>query len=242
MSIQPVVSMPLPETTPVAPMAHVAHRAGAASGANGATLIDISASVLKEVAAADFPKLTAILDSAPLHHVADQIPNHIVVSAKFEAEVSLARASQLLAGASEKILPNWQTHPEALLGVANQLFDAGGYMNYLRSAYVAQIVAEYLPASSKAALEGNIDQTWEIISKRARAQLGNLWFRAPLLVLLLSWLALGLAVGLCSMVVRALPVHGAGESLFGAFYDVWGLGFLALVGFGFWARVRRVRF
>lgn len=51
--------------------------------------------------------------------------------------------------------------------------------------------------------------------------IGNLCTRAPLLVLLLAWLI----AGLC-----------------GAMSNVWALGFLAIVGFGFYARVRRVRF
>lgn len=55
----------------------------------------------------------------------------------------------------------------------------------------------------------------------------KLWFRAPLLALLLAWLIAGLVA------VAVVPLQ--------AVFDIWALGFLALVGFGFYARVRNVR-
>lgn len=54
------------------------------------------------------------------------------------------------------------------------------------------------------------------------------WARAPLLVLLLAWLVAGL------MAAAVVPLN--------AVFEAWGLGFLALVGFGFFARVRNIRF
>jgi hypothetical protein len=49
-----------------------------------------------------------------------------------------------------------------------------------------------------------------------------LWRRAPLLVLLLTWLAVGIFGGI----------------LFSGF-EFWALGFLALVGFGFYRTIRK---
>jgi hypothetical protein len=54
------------------------------------------------------------------------------------------------------------------------------------------------------------------------------WLRTPLLALLLAWFVAGLA----AFVFVPLP----------AVFDGWALGFLVLVGLGFYARVRHVRF
>ncbi|MGH9653879.1 MAG: hypothetical protein ACRD6B_10510 [Bryobacteraceae bacterium] len=56
----------------------------------------------------------------------------------------------------------------------------------------------------------------------------KLWLRAPLLVLLLSWLVAGL------IAAAVVPLN--------AVFELWGLGFLALVGLGFYTRVRNIRF
>ena len=66
------------------------------------------------------------------------------------------------------------------------------------------------------------------------AFLKNLWRRAPLLLLLLGWLAGGVAGGSLVALLRSdLP-----PSTVSWFFEVWALGFLALVGFGFYMRVR----
>lgn len=64
----------------------------------------------------------------------------------------------------------------------------------------------------------------------------RLWVCAPLLILLLSWLVAGLFAGIAMILFEssAGPVNTV--------FDFWGLGFLAIVGFGFYARVRNMRF
>lgn len=56
----------------------------------------------------------------------------------------------------------------------------------------------------------------------------KLWLRAPLLILLLAWLVAGL------IAAAIVPLNGV--------FELWALGFLALVGLGFYARVRNIRF
>lgn len=64
----------------------------------------------------------------------------------------------------------------------------------------------------------------------------RLWRRAPLLVLLLGWLATGLCAGMAAILfaASAAPVN--------AIFNLWAVGFLAIAGFGFYARVRNIRF
>jgi hypothetical protein len=66
-------------------------------------------------------------------------------------------------------------------------------------------------------------------------RLKKLWQRAPLLVLLLGWLAAGLVVGS----VMALFREGWVASIIGPFFEIWALGFLALILFGFYMQLRR---
>ena len=73
------------------------------------------------------------------------------------------------------------------------------------------------------------------------ARVEVLWRRAPLLVLLLAWLAIGTAAGLASLVQRKVWPDAWPPWLADAGFSFWGLGFLALVLFGFYARVRNVR-
>jgi hypothetical protein len=67
---------------------------------------------------------------------------------------------------------------------------------------------------------------WNAALPRLVVRLKKLWLQAPLLILLLAWLLLGIAGG----VFNLLGVEN------------WTLGFLALVGFQFYATVRRPRF
>lgn len=73
------------------------------------------------------------------------------------------------------------------------------------------------------------------------ARVAVLWNRAPLLVLLLAWLAIGTAGGLASLMQRAVWPEAWPSWLVDAGFSLWGLGFLALVLFGFYVRVRNVR-
>lgn len=73
------------------------------------------------------------------------------------------------------------------------------------------------------ARRGRVPVWRQIVRSGAR----KLWLRAPLLALLVAWLVAGLVAA------AFVPVPTV--------FDVWALGFLALVGLGFYARVRSVR-
>jgi hypothetical protein len=68
-----------------------------------------------------------------------------------------------------------------------------------------------------------------------------LWQRAPLLVMLLVWFAVGFSGGCVFALLRSYWPEMWPESLVADGFEVWGLGFLALIGFGFYARVRNIR-
>ena len=76
------------------------------------------------------------------------------------------------------------------------------------------------------------------MSPRFRA----LWLRAPLLILLLAWFAIGLGMAGVSWIWRSLFPDTWPAFLANVGFDVWGVGFLALIAFGFYMRVRNVRF
>lgn len=65
-----------------------------------------------------------------------------------------------------------------------------------------------------------------------------LWKRAPLLVMMLVWFAIGLAGGLAFAVASRFWAESLIVSIGNFAFDLWGIGFLALVGFGFYVRVR----
>lgn len=73
------------------------------------------------------------------------------------------------------------------------------------------------------ARRGRVPVWGQIVRSGAR----KLWLRAPLLALLVAWLV----AGLVAAAFVPLPTV----------FDAWALGFLALVGLGFYARVRSVR-
>ncbi len=69
-----------------------------------------------------------------------------------------------------------------------------------------------------------------------------LWVRAPLLILLLAWFAIGLAGGTACLLLGNLYSRELLTAITAAASEIWGLGFLALVGLGFYLRIRNVRF
>jgi len=66
----------------------------------------------------------------------------------------------------------------------------------------------------------------------------QLWNRAPLLVMLLAWFFFGLAGGVAFAVGSRIWPDSTFVAVGNLAFMLWGLGFLAMVGFGFYARVR----
>ena len=171
--------------------------------------------------------------------------------ARLDAEGRIAQASELVHAAGLKELAGWETRPEILLMLAHSLLDTGGHTNFVRAAEVAQAVIDAThwapavaplgtvppsPAHSRGAL-GASRFTRERGSARTSIRIRALWRRAPLLVLLLAWFAVGLIGGVSSLVLRRLWP----DAPFSSAFDLWALGFLGLVLFGFYMRVRNVR-
>jgi|GEM_PF-6055650 len=75
----------------------------------------------------------------------------------------------------------------------------------------------------------------------ATSAIALLWMRAPLLVLMLFWLSAGI-VGGVGFVIVSHTWPDSSLVVAGNFaFNLWGLGFLALVGAGFYARIRHRR-
>jgi hypothetical protein len=94
----------------------------------------------------------------------------------------------------------------------------------------------------KSSAFGDVLENLAVLREISAAAVHQMWGRAPLLVMLLGWFFFGLAGGVAFAIgSRIWP-----ESLFVAIgnlaFTLWGLGFLALVGFGFYARIRYSRF
>jgi hypothetical protein len=74
---------------------------------------------------------------------------------------------------------------------------------------------------------------------KLREKVAGLWRRAPLLVLLGGWFLIGLVGGLLSVPVKMIWPNSWFVETSDFAFQAWGMGFLALIVFGFWARVRR---
>ena len=200
----------------------------------------------------------------PIRPQMDSLLARLANVARLDAESRVTEAARTVEERGGKPLPEWEARPETLLAIANRLLDAGGHVNSVRATQVAQVVidaAHWAPAtvalpdapalrragneeerrSSQAITVPGLEGRWAVLRKRAPAQLAVFWRRAPLLVLLLAWLAIGTAGGLVSWTQRKLWPEAWPGWLSDAGFTLWGLGFLALVLFGFFSRVRNVR-
>lgn len=207
----------------------------------------------------------------PIRAEVDHLLTHFTTVAKLDAEGWLAHADQALETPGHAAaLAHWQTTPETLLHVAHRLFDSGGYANYTHSADLAKAILndfppQYLPCAAqftrpsvcetttkldasgedkprrKRLPAATAQTTWTSLRAAAAPRLLALWQRAPLLVLLLSWLGAGVVAGPAAIILRTLWPETWPASIIDFGFEVWGIGFLALVLFGFYARIRDIR-
>lgn len=199
----------------------------------------------------------------PIRASVEQFLDRNTALAKMDAEGRLEQAGQSVASSAADRLAGWDMRPAAMLTIANRMFDAGGLPNYMHAAQLSQVVIDGSALGSLwvPGMVGVPAETMELSRRRAsgalnpaagfvsesmrrtlavmRATLRNLWSRAPLLVLLVGWLLVGIMGGLVSMLWRQAWVETWPAYLSSLAFDVWGLGFLVLVGFGFYASVRR---
>ncbi len=195
---------------------------------------------------------------APIRTSLDQLLNRVTQVSKIRAESDLARIEHSLDEAGWPRLPQWETRPDVLVRLARQLFEAGGYPNYVRSAELAQTILQSayweafvpqpppLSPAQQALIDSDVEGSlspapplWKTLSEEAPVILRVLWQRAPLLVLFFAWLTIGSAAGLAYVLIRIFSPAASLVSLGNTGFSLWALGFLALVGFGFYARVRK---
>ena len=151
-----------------------------------------------------------------------------------EAGVQNKPASQAMAAAAAASVTNAGI-PQMLPGI-NVPYWASPDLQTGRPDSTRRISA--YPRSSPATFDRGVRQNLRALQEVSAAAFRQLWFRAPLLVLMLSWFALGIVGGTAfAMGSRIWP-----DSLFVTVgnigFTVWALGFLALVGYGFYARVK----
>jgi hypothetical protein len=173
---------------------------------------------VEAIAAHDFPRalhaiaelLTKAPDSetrilqepslAPIHSGIRELVNNLAVEARTEAHKILASAAPLIA------VQTTQDNSAAVLAFAYQLFETGQYANYVRAGRLGKLLL------GRSQPEGAIENRTEKQVSRAARKLGLVWRRAPMLVLLVTWLLLGIFVAPFST-------------------ESWVVGFLALIVF-----------
>jgi hypothetical protein len=150
------------------------------------------------------------------------LTQRLETSARSEAERIVLAASLAVATDALRIVAPNTVPPQDLLALAMRFLESGQYVNYIRAAELGRIVlARY--SGSAAHSRGE--------------RLRKLWHRAPLLVLLLGWLGIGLVGGVLSLVDRYGGQGPIGEGA----VEVWATGFLMLVLFQFFVTVRSFR-
>jgi len=144
-------------------------------------------------------------------------------------------------------------HPERLdgpgaLAIAERLVESGQLVNYFRAADLSEaVIAFYARAVPDLALDtARGAERGKLNSKQggrhAVLRLVKIWWATvPLLVLLVGWVALGAAGGAIVQLARAAGVELLSASTVRAAFELWGVGFLALVVFQFWITVRGIR-
>jgi len=176
--------------------------------------------------------------------------SRLAAAAYLDAESRLGRATQLLEAAASRELPGQELRPEIVIMIAGRFQEAGGYANWIRSAELSQMAINAyafapIPAPIPLAARGRIRSRYADASlgsrRRWAPQIRMLWRRDPLLVLLLAWLALGILGGSASAIWRSGWPQTWPQSLSDMGFDVWGIGFLAQIGLGFYARIRNWR-
>jgi hypothetical protein len=193
---------------------------------------------------------------APVRAEVEHLVSRLTSIARLDAATRLEHAAQLTEAANSTNLPGWDAAPETVLQIANRFFDSGRHDNYVRAAQVAQVlidiyetapVAMYRPlierAHSRRPRPGPVTarRGWAAARRQILPRVRKLWLRAPLLILLLGWFSLGIAGALTLLILRSISPGNAPAALISAGFDLWGIGLLALVGFGFYIRVRNVQ-
>ena len=216
---------------------------------------------LTELATLD-PRQAETLDAEPglaaIRPDVGRLLFRLASAARLDAEARLEQATHLgqtarpneLDGEVTGKLVGQAVRPEIAILIAGRLLEAGGYVNCIHSAALSQVLINqsgWVPApvptplmdlrsspirSARASLD--LLRRWTPWMKR-------LWLRAPLLILLLAWFAVGVVVGSISAVIRNYWPQIYPESAVALGFEVWGVGFLALILFALYASLRYPR-
>jgi len=89
---------------------------------------------------------------------------------------------------------------------------------------------------------GDLFDNLSFVKEICATATNQLWNRAPLLVMLLAWFFFGLAGGVAFAVGSRIWPDSTFVAVGDLAFTLWALGFLAMVGFGFYARVRYSRY
>ena len=165
----------------------------------------------------------------------------LTLQARMQAQEKVATAAQAIVTGGLKRLEGADVDVRTILSLATYLLESGRLPDYLLAIELAQVViARYETVRGRKAPRP--PRVTRPRPEPMRARLERWWSRVPLLILLLSWLALGLAFGIGSLVLRKLRPDTFDPSIATLAFDIWSVGFLALIGFGFYMRIRNVRF
>lgn len=177
-----------------------------------------------------FPSLSSIQSEAK------ELLHNMTLEARTEA-VRLVGAAGMVVDAATR-------HPQgvdggAVLAVAERFIESGQLANYIRAAELSQaVIAFYNGAPPEVAW--NLARRKQPAAKAGRRPFLNwaaaMWRKVPLLVLLLGWTALGVAGGSIAWMVRVMGGE-LNPSTLQTGFDMWAIGFLALVVLQFIMRV-----
>jgi hypothetical protein len=164
----------------------------------------------------------------PIHGQVQELLRHVTMEAKIEAEHLIATATLAVGAAAEA---QRTINGPDVLAVAQRFAETGQLFNYIRASELSQaVIASYsivVPATPSSVLH----RAWPGLMRK-------FWRTVPLLVLLAAWFALGLMGAAISLLAR---VAGAAlnPATVQAGFELWGVGFLALVVVQFLITVRR---
>jgi hypothetical protein len=241
----------LPPTPEIAARLGDLIRASVSAAAEGN--VELALAKLAEFAALN-PRFAETLETEPglasIRVEVGRLLFQLASTAQLNAEIRLGEATHFFHTAGSGELPGQEIKPEIAILIAGRFLEAGGYANSMRSTEVSQmLINQYGWAPVAVPLPIADPRSIFIRSAHVRVGLRNqwmsrikqLWLRAPLLILLLVWFAVGFLGGSVFALLRKYWPQTRLESLGAGGFEVWAVGFLALIAYGFYARVRNIR-
>ena len=177
---------------------------------------------------------------APIRGQVVNLVQRINAETKVHADQVVAAAAHVLESRAPDSHHTEEFHLRGVLALASRLADTGRPVNLVRATELATAVISYFgpfvaaPSAtrilkSRTNARGLGVSSFRLVERGIGLVRGGktMWRRAPLVLLFLVWTAAGLLAWIASMAMG-----------FGA----WGVGLVALVGFGYYRSIRRLRF